>query len=76
MILERARSQLRLLDTLFGILRDQKEPQKGSRDPITRSLSRVRICDPVDRSPPGSSVRGIFQAGTLEWVAVSYSRGS
>ena len=27
-------------------------------------------------SPPGSSVRGIFQAGILEWVAISYCRGS
>ena len=32
-------------------------------------------CDPVDRSPPGSSVHGIFHAGTLEWIAISYSRG-
>ena len=34
------------------------------------------FCDPVDRSLPGSSVRGIFQAGILEWIAVSISRGS
>ena len=27
------------------------------------------LCDPVDCSPPGSSVRGIFQARVLEWVA-------
>ena len=32
--------------------------------------------DPVDCSPPGSSVRGILQARTLEWVAISSSRGS
>ena len=30
----------------------------------------------MDCSPPGSSVLGILQAGTLEWVAISYSRGS
>ena len=35
------------------------------------SLSRVRLCDPVDCSPPGSSVHGILQARTLEWVALS-----
>ena len=29
------------------------------------------ICDPMDWSPPGPSVRGIFQAGILEWVAIS-----
>ena len=33
-------------------------------------------CDPLDSSPLGSSVRGIFQARIPEWVAISYSRGS
>ena len=33
------------------------------------------LCDPMDCSPPGSSVHGIFQARTLEWVAISFSRG-
>ena len=32
-------------------------------------------CDPVDCSPPGSSVHGISQARILEWVAISFSRG-
>ena len=32
--------------------------------------------DPMDCSPPGSSVHGILQAGILEWVAISFSRGS
>ena len=31
------------------------------------------LCDPIDGSPPGSPVPGILQAGTLEWVAVSFS---
>ena len=31
------------------------------------------LCDPMDGSPPGSSVRGIFQAGVLEWVAIAFS---
>ena len=30
-------------------------------------------CDPIDGSPPGSPVRGILQARTLEWVAISFS---
>ena len=34
------------------------------------------LCDPMDCSPPGSSVHGIFQARVLEWVAISFSRGS
>ena len=33
------------------------------------------LCNPVDRSPPASSVYGIIQARILEWVAISFSRG-
>ena len=33
-------------------------------------------CDPMDYSPPGSSVHGILQARILEWVSISFSRGS
>ena len=38
--------------------------------------SCLALCDPLDCSPPGSSVCGILQARILEWVAISYSRGS
>ena len=31
------------------------------------------LCDPTDGSPPGSTVPGILQARTLEWVAISFS---
>ena len=41
-----------------------------------KSLSRIRLCDPMDCSLPGFSVRGIFQARVLEWIAMSFSRGS
>ena len=34
------------------------------------------LCDPMDYSPPGSSVHGILQARILEWIAISFSRGS
>ena len=34
------------------------------------------LCDPMDCSPPGSSIHGILQARILEWVAISFSRGS
>ena len=34
------------------------------------------LCDPMDCSQAGSSVHGIFQARILEWVAISFSRGS
>ena len=38
--------------------------------------SRLTLWDPLDCSPPGSSVHGILQARRLEWVAISSSRGS
>ena len=31
------------------------------------------LCDPIDGSPPGSSVPGVLQARILEWVAISFS---
>ena len=43
----------------------------------TKSLqSCLTLCDPMDCSPPGSSVHGILQVKILEWVAMSSSRGS
>ena len=62
-------------------------PQFGTKASLILSYStRARTCsitqscptlfDPMDCSPPGSSVHGISQAGILEWVAISSSRGS
>jgi len=56
----------------------------GGRDGELSSLSAAAaaakslqscptVCDPIDRSPPGSPVPGILQARTLEWVAISFS---
>ena len=42
----------------------------------TQLLRHVWLCNPMDCSPPGSPVHGIFQARILEWVAISSSRGS
>ena len=36
----------------------------------------LTLCNPMDCRPPGSSVHGILQARTLEWVAMPSSRGS
>ena len=38
--------------------------------------SCLTLCDPMNYSPPGSSVHGILQARILEWVAIPFSRGS
>ena len=41
---------------------------------IGKSLqSCPTLCDPIDGSPPASPIPGILQAGTLEWVAISFS---
>ena len=36
--------------------------------------SCLTLSDPMDCSPPGSSVHGIFQARVLEWGAIAFSR--
>ena len=36
--------------------------------------SCLTLCDPIDGSPPGSSVHGVLQARTLEWAAIAFSR--
>ena len=55
-------------------------PQRGCV-PYLAILSEVpqlclTLCNPMDYSLPGSSVHGVFQARVLEWVAISFSRGS
>ena len=40
------------------------------------SHARFTLCDPMDCSPPGSSVHGILQARILEWVPMPSSGGS
>ena len=56
-----------------------KEAQAGIKiaAATAKSLqSCLTLCDPMDCSQPGSSVHGILQARILEWVAISFSRGS
>ena len=50
-------------------------PQKVSESEV-KSLTCVRLCNPIDCSLPGSSIHGLFQAIVLEWIAISFSRGS
>ena len=45
----------------------------GAAAAAAKSLqSCPTLCDPIDSSPLGSSVPGILQARTLEWVAISF----
>ena len=41
-----------------------------------RAQSCPTLCDPTDYDPLGSSIRGILQAGILEWVAIPFARGT
>ena len=43
---------------------------------VSCSVISNSYCDPMDCSPPGSSVHGILQARILEWAYISFSRGS
>jgi len=52
-----------------GMMRDRLESPAVA---AAKSLqSCPTLCDPIDGSPPGSTVPGILQARTLEWVAIS-----
>ena len=51
-------------------------PFDSSEVKVLVGQSCPTLCDPMDCSPPGSSVHGILQARVLECVAISFSRGS
>ena len=57
-------------------LHSDSRPSIGHQCLWVQMCSRVWLWDPRNGSPPGSSVRGILQARTLEWAAISSSRGS
>ena len=66
-MLERVWSKGNPLALLVGI-------QVDTATAAAKSLqSCLTLCDPIDGSPPGSSILGILQARTLEWVAISFS---
>ena len=50
----------------------------GDMEKVTVLVAQpcLTLCDPMDCSPPGSSVHGILQARMLEWVTMPSSRGS
>ena len=53
-----------------------KQYRESNTEHTEVAQSCLTLCDPMDCSPPGFSVHGIFQAWILEWGAVSFSRGS
>ena len=73
-----------VLSTLFrhpsdaqGAEEDMKNQQKASlKVKVLVTQLYLTLWDPMNSSPPGSSVHGIFQARIMEWVAISFSRGT
>ena len=61
---------LRVSEKIFNHLFFWWNKSKCSRSVVSA------LCDPMDCRPPGSSVHGILQPRILEWVAISFSRGS
>ena len=51
-------------------------PKRGMAEPVKVLVDQfcLTLCDPMDCNQPGSSVHGILQARTLEWVAIPFSR--
>ena len=66
---------------IFSMYSGEKKKVSPRETPLSRTAAATAkslqlcstLCDPIDGSPPGSSVPGILQARTLEWVAISFS---
>ena len=63
------------INVITYINRKRREPHDHLCAMLSHSVMSDS-CDPIDCSPPGSSFHGILQARILEWVAISFSRGS
>ena len=61
-------------DLIFSLVIHLRCMMYESESEVTQSC--LTLWNPVDCTPPGSSVHGILQARILEWVAISFSRGS
>ena len=68
-----AKSQTRLTFSFFICLKLSSWYQYSEILVVQLCLT---LCDPLNCSPPGSSIHGILQARTLEWIAIPFSRGS
>ena len=63
-----------LSEHMKGVTLERNPMDVAAAAAAAKSLqSCPTLCDPKDGSPPGSSVPGILQAKTLEWVAISFS---
>ena len=58
---------------MFQSIKDRKAKDIAAAAAAKSLQLCLTLCDPIDSSPPGSTVPGILQARTLEWVAISFS---
>ena len=60
------------------LMRVKEESEKASLRRVKSEVAQLclTLCDPMGCSLPGFSIHGDFQARILEWVAISFSRGS
>ena len=59
---------------LDGFQWESLNPTQVTAAAAAKSLqSCLTLCDPIDGSPPGSTITGVLQARTLEWLAISFS---
>ena len=65
-----------LREVLCSFLIQYPPVSYGCSTCVLSHFSRPTLCDPMDCSPPGSSVHGILQSRILEWVVMLSSRGS
>ena len=66
----------RILWTIHGVAESDTTEHACTINMTMLVTHHVQLfCDPMDCSPPGSSVHGILQERILEWVAISSSRG-
>ena len=76
----RDRTQASHIAGRFFTIRATREAQYTSDGKVKKwklvTQSCPTLCDPVDCSPPGSSVHGVLQARILEWVDIFFSRES
>ena len=61
-------------DTTLIAESEEEKPLDESESEVAQSC--LTLCDPMDSKLPGSFIHGVFQARVLEWIAVSFSRGS
>ena len=63
----------KLIRTQMSIVLKLRKPAAAAAAAAKSLQSWLTLCDPIDSSPPGSTVPGIFQARELAWVAITFS---